>query len=269
MATASASASTPTKLSGQRVVVTGASSGIGAALARELAGRGAEVVLVARTRTALEALSAELPGSSVVVGDLATAAGCAAAAGEILAGGVPEVVVHNAGAGRWLAVDETPEGEAATMMAVPYLAAFELTRALTPAMIARRRGRHVYMTSVSAFLHVPGAAGYSAARWAVRGLAGQVRADLRGTGVGVTLLAPAEVDSPYFDHNPGTRERIPRATVLMGGRASTTTIARLGADAVEAGRRTAILPRQAALVVRTTPPPVLSWLAARTGWRHP
>jgi hypothetical protein len=77
------------------------------------------------------------------------------------------------------------------------------------------------------------------------------------------------VDSPYFDHNPGSRERLPRASLLLGGRSSTEAIARQCVDAVEADRRTAILPRQAALVVRTTPPPVLDWLAARTGWRHP
>lgn len=259
---------TAMKVNNKRVVVTGASSGIGAALARELAGRGARVVLVARTRTALESLAAELPGSSVVVGDLSSAAECSRVAAEILADGVPDVVVHNAGAGRWLAVDETPEGEAAAMMAVPYLAAFELTRALAPAMVARGSGQLVYMTSVSAFLHVPGSAGYSAARWAVRALAGLTRADLRGTGVGVTLLAPAEVDSPYFDHNPGARERIPKAAVLMGGRKSTTATARMCVDAVEADRRTAIVPRQAALVIRATPPVVVDWLSAKTGWKR-
>lgn len=102
----------------------------------------------------------------------------------------------------------------------------------------------------------------------MRALAGLVRADLRGTGVGVTLLAPAEVASPYFQHNPGTKERIPRAGVLMGGSSTTGDMARQCADAIEAGRRTAILPRQAALVVRTTPGPVLDRLAARTGWRR-
>ncbi|MBM9460822.1 SDR family NAD(P)-dependent oxidoreductase [Nocardioides sp. zg-536] len=256
------------KVNDRRVVVTGASSGIGAALARELAGRGARVVLVARTRSALEALAADLPHAEVVCGDLSTSEGCTRVADEVLAGGVPDVVVHNAGAGRWLAVDETPAGEAAAMMAVPYLAAFELTRALAPAMIARGSGQLAYMTSVSGFLHVPGSAGYSAARWAMRALAGQVRADLRGTGVGVTLLAPAEVDSPYFEHNPGTQERIPKAGILLGGRSSTPVVARLCADAIESGRRTAIVPRQAALVVRTTPPAVLTWLAGRTGWRR-
>jgi short-subunit dehydrogenase len=125
---------------------------------------------------------------------------------------------HNAGAGRWLSVDETPEGEGAAMMAVPYLAAFELTRALAPAMVARGNGQMVYMTSVSAFLHVPGSSGYSAARWAVRALAGLVRADLRGTGIGVTLLAPAEVDSPHFDHNPGEALDEDGSRCVKGGR---------------------------------------------------
>ncbi|MDN4175528.1 SDR family NAD(P)-dependent oxidoreductase [Nocardioides sp. SOB77] len=256
------------RVEGKRVVVTGASSGIGAALARELAGRGAAVVLVARGREALEALAADLPGSTVVAGDLSSAEGCSRVAAEVLAGGVPDVLVNNAGAGRWLAVDETAEGEATAMMAVPYLAAFELTRAISPAMVERGSGQLVYMTSVAAYLHIPGAAGYSAARWAVRALAGLVRADLRGTGVGVTLLAPAEVDSPYFEHNPGTRERVPRATALMGGASTTASIARQCTDAIEADRRTAILPRQAALVVRTTPGPLIDRLAAWTGWKR-
>lgn len=257
------------RVGGRRVVVTGASSGIGAELARQLGRRGARLVLVARRREPLQTLADELPNAEVIAGDLATAEGCTAAADSMLLGGVPDVVVHNAGAGRWLAVDETPAGEAAAMMAVPYLAAFELTRALTPEMVRRGRGQHVYMTSVAAFTHLPGASGYSAARWAVRALAGLVRADLRGTGVGVTLLAPAEVDSPYFEHNPGSRERIPHASRLMGRSTSTIEIARLCADAIEQDRRTAILPRRAAVVVRSTPPPVLDWLAARTGWRHP
>ncbi|MBS4752761.1 SDR family NAD(P)-dependent oxidoreductase [Nocardioides sp. zg-ZUI104] len=207
------------KVNDRRVVVTGASSGIGAALARELAGRGARVVLVARTRSALEALAADLPHAEVVCGDLSTSEGCTRVADEVLAGGVPDVVVHNAGAGRWLAVDETPAGEAAAMMAVPYLAAFELTRALAPAMIARGSGQLAYMTSVSGFLHVPGSAGYSAARWAMRALAGQVRADLRGTGVGVTLLAPPRWTRPTSSTTPAPRSGSPRPASCSAGAA--------------------------------------------------
>jgi uncharacterized protein len=144
-------------LQGKDVVVTGASSGIGAAINREMAARGARVTLVSRRREALETVASEIgAGARVEPCDLSKLEDVEALAGRLLAdGGSPYVLVNNAGAGRWLAVDETPRGEAAQMMAVPYLAAFELTRALLPAMIERGSGRVVCMTSIAAWTHIP------------------------------------------------------------------------------------------------------------------
>ena len=119
------------------------------------------------------------------------------------------MLVNNAGAGRWRAVDENEPGESERQMSLPYLAAFELTRALAPAMIERGSGHIVNMTSAAAYFYFPGANGYATARWAMRAFNEHLREDLRGTGVGVTLIVPAEVDSPYFDNNPGSRERVP------------------------------------------------------------
>ena len=114
--------------------MTGASSGIGAAIAREFASRRARVTLVARSRERLERLAAEIGAAGGTAGvepaDLASIDDIEALAGRVLAAtGAPDVLVNNAGAGRWRAIDETAPGEAAQMMALPYLAAFELTRA--------------------------------------------------------------------------------------------------------------------------------------------
>ncbi len=260
------------ELSGRTALVTGASSGIGAAVARELAARGASVVLVARSRVPLERVAdgiREAGGQArVETADLSEVAEVEDLAARVLREGAPDVLVNNAGAGRWLAVDETPAGEAASMTALPYLAAFELTRALLPAMIERGSGRVVCMTSAAAYMHVPGAAGYAVARWAMRAFAGQLRADLRGTGVGVTLVAPAEVDSPYFDHNPGSRDRIPKVSAALGGAITPDDVARELVRAVERDARETIIPRRAAVLIRATPRPVLGWLVTRTGWRR-
>ena len=261
-------------LEGRDVLVTGASSGIGAAIARVMANRGARVTLVARRREPLERLAEEIRSrggaAGVETADLSKVDEVEALVDRVRAAtGPPDVLVNNAGAGRWLAVDETPPGEAAQMMAVPYLAAFELTRALVPAMIEKGGGRIVCMTSIAAYTHVPGANGYAVARWAMRAFAGQLRVDLRGTGVGVTLLAPTEVDSPYFDHNPGSRERIPRAAALLGGAVSPEVVAEYTAEAVERSRDEVIVPRRAEVIVRATPRPVLDLLVRRTGWRRP
>lgn len=262
------------RLQGADALVTGASSGIGAAIARELAARGARVTLVARSREGLEQLAGEIEASGgearVEPADLSDVDDVEALAQRVLAeGGPPDVLVNNAGAGRWLATDETPAGEAQQMMALPYLAAFELTRAFAPAMMERGSGRVVCMTSLSGYTYIPGATGYAVARWAMRAFASQLRVDLRGTGVGVTLMAPAEVDSPYFDNNPGARERIPKAGWMMGGTSSPEDVARATAGALERERNEVIVPRMAALMVKLTPRPLLDWIVRRTGWKRP
>lgn len=261
------------QLRDREVLVTGASSGIGAAIARELALRGARVTLVARGRDALGRVAGEIEATGGVAraepADLSSVEEVEALAGRVLEGaGPPDVLVNNAGAGRWRAIDETEPGEAERMIALPYLAAFELTRALAPAMIARGSGRVVCMTSLSGYTYIPGATGYAVARWAMRAFASQLREDLRGTGVGVTLIAPSEVDSPYFEHNPGSRERIPRAVALLGGAVTPEAVARATADSIERERDETIVPRRAELIVKLTPRPVLDRLVRRTGWRR-
>lgn len=263
------------ELAGRVMLVTGASSGIGAEIARAGARRGAGLVLVARGREGLESLAAELraKGSDVAVraADLADPAEAGAVAAELIAAGrVPDVLVNNAGAGRWRAVDENEPGESVRQIAVPYLAAFELTRGLVGAMIERGSGHVANMTSAAAYFFFPGANGYGNARWAVRAFDGHLRQDLRGTGVGTTLIVPAEVDSPYFEHNPGSRERVPRIGRVLG-RLEPEGVAEAAVRAIERGRRVVHIPRRLAAFEFTARhfPRTTQALVTRTGWRRP
>ncbi len=197
------------------VVVTGASSGIGAATALALARRRVRAVaLVARGAEALERVAADVRALGVDAlpcpADLTDAGAVERARRTIEESlGAPDVLVNNAGAGRWLYVEETPPEEAVQMMAAPYFAAFYATRAFLPGMLARGSGHVVNVTSPAGYAAWPGATGYVAARWAMRGFTEALRADLRGAGVGVTLFTPGRVASAYFEHNPGAEARIP------------------------------------------------------------
>jgi short-subunit dehydrogenase len=202
------------RLSGKLAIVTGASSGIGASTALTLAARGARLALVARDAARLQAVAARIRArggeADWFVCDLADPAAIRELAARLQAEiGMPDLLVNNAGAGRWLSVLETSAEEAARILSVPYLAAFNLTRELLPAMIERRCGRIVNVTSVAARLAWPGASAYIAARRALAGFHAGLRAELRGTGVGSTLVVLGTVDTPYWCNNPGSRERLP------------------------------------------------------------
>ena len=179
------------ELRGRVVLITGASSGIGAATAKAIARRGGQVLLLARTQPALEAVAAEITvhgGTARVypvdLTDLTMATQVARLIQTEV--GTPDILINNAGAGRWLFVEETPPAEAVQMMAAPYFAAFFMTHAFLPAMRQRRRGQIINVTSIASYTVWPGATGYIAARWALRGFTEALRADLHGSGIEVT-----------------------------------------------------------------------------------
>lgn len=236
------------------VVVTGASSGIGAATARALARKRPRcVVLVARSAAPLDSLSAELRGRGceavAVPFDLSRTDEIDALSDSIRSeAGDPDILINNAGAGRWLFLEESTPAEIVAMTAVPYLAAACLTGALLPAMLERRQGRIVNVTSPAAFLPWAGATAYSVARVAMRGLSEALEADLAGTGVGVSLVVPGKVSSEYFEHNPGSEEKIPGIARLF--RILTPDdVAEMILGAVEGGRRLVVRPRLLQLTV--------------------
>ncbi|MEU5691065.1 SDR family NAD(P)-dependent oxidoreductase [Actinosynnema sp. NPDC020468] len=189
------------------VLITGASQGIGLATARLFAARGAHVVLVART-----ASKVDLPGATAHDVDLADPT---AIADLVAAVPTPDVLVNNAGVGRWLFLEDTPVEELATMAALPYLAALHVTRGFLPGMLARGSGHVVTVNSPVSRIPIPGAAGYTSSRYALRGLAAALRLDLRGTGVGASEVVPGKVSSNYFANNPGAEERIPLVARLI------------------------------------------------------
>ena len=261
------------RIAGRVVLVTGASSGIGAATTLAFARAGAKAIaLVARSEDALGRVAAQVRALGVNASpyrvDLADLAATEAGADRIAAElGPPDIVINNAGAGRWLFTEDTPPDEATAMMAVPYLGAFALTRTLLPAMLARGSGSIVNVTSPAAFCPWPGATAYAVARWAMRGFSEALRADLHGTGIHVALVVPGEVRSPYFEHNPGSRERIPRIAARLYRIIEVEEVAAMITRAVERDTRLVVAPpllRVTLLMHRFLPHPV-EWLIKRTG----
>jgi NADP-dependent 3-hydroxy acid dehydrogenase YdfG len=195
-------------------IVTGASSGIGAATAAVLAADGWRVVLVARGLDALEQVQQRIHdrGGDAVVEVLDASDGDAvvAMAERVLAEhGTPEVIVNAAGAGQWQFIEDTPPSDAILMMGAPFFAAYNVTHAFMAAMLERGAGVLVHVGSPASITPWPGATAYVSARWALRGLHEALRQDLIGTGVSSCHIVFGEVASPYFQTNAVPREQLP------------------------------------------------------------
>jgi len=190
---------------GSRALVTGASSGMGEVFARELARRGADLVLAARSRDKLEVLASELRESAhvsvhVEVVDLSEpSAGLALAARMGERGLAIDVLVNNAGFGLFGPLDEADAQRIAQAVQLNVAALTELTCALLPGMRARDRGAIVNVASTAAFQPVPYMAVYGATKAYVLSFTEALWAETRGTGVRVTALCPGATDTAFFD----------------------------------------------------------------------
>lgn len=209
--------SDPGAVSGRWVVITGASRGIGAELARRLAADGARLALVARSRETLSALAAELGGEPVVC-DVAdpTQIERAAERIETLAGGAPDVVVNNAGIFSVGAAHKTSVEHFRRTLDVNLVAPFAFVRAFLPGMRARGSGHLVTLGSIADRHIFPGNAAYSASKYGLRALHEVLRAELRGSGVRATLVSPGPVNTDIWDPiDPDNRPGFtPRAQML-------------------------------------------------------
>ncbi len=199
------------------VLVTGASSGIGEAAAKRYARAGARILLLARNAERLGVVADAIRREGGLATDYPVDLSDAKAIEEVSTriareAGTPDILINNAGAGRWLPLIETTPEEALAMIEVPYLAAFNLTRAFLPQMLARRSGTIACITSPASYLAWPNACAYIAARRALAGFAEGLRSEVKGRGVTVTLVVLGTVESPYWEHNPGSREHLPAAS---------------------------------------------------------
>ena len=244
-----------------RVVITGASSGIGEALARHYARADSTLGLLARRQDALEALAATLPGRCATYPlDVADDAALQRAAADFVGRfGPPDLVIANAGVSVGTHGDELPDTAKFRRLLEVNTAGLAATlAAFAPAMRAAGRGTLVGVASAAGFRGLPGAGAYSASKAAAITWLESLRSELRGSGLDVVTICPGYVDTPMTRVN---RYRMP---FLLSAEEAARRIAR----AIAARRRLAVIPWQMALIavlLRALP----GWLYDRVTARAP
>ena len=224
-----------------RALVTGASRGIGRALASALAARGARLGLLARSQAELEALAAGLPGDPVVLGaDVGDRAAVAAAVATFAerAGGL-DLLVANAGIAHYGPFTRLDPHDAERMTRVNWLGTLYTVEAGLPLLLDRAHGHVVVVSSGAGLRAFPGAAVYGATKAAQRGFAEALRHELSGTGVSLTTVFPGEIGSSLHDHE---HDQLP--DWYQGGEqaGSAAELAEAIVDAVERDRRALYFP---------------------------
>jgi short-subunit dehydrogenase len=180
------------------VLITGASSGIGAATAAALAAAGARLVLTGRDPARLAAVAARTGGTAIPA-DLTDPAESARLADAALTeAGRVDVLISNAGTGWAGAIAELPAEKATELVSLNLLAPIQLARLLAPGMAERGRGQLVFVSSIAGATGVRNEAVYAAAKAGLNCFAESLSYELAGRGVGVSIVLPGVVDTPFF-----------------------------------------------------------------------
>ena len=240
----------PTPSPSSTAVVTGASSGIGTDIARELADRGHGVTLVARREDRLRELADELAGRGsnveIIVCDVADSAARADLFDEVDRRGLTaDILVNNAGIGTIGSVAKTPVEDEIAQVRVNVEAVIDLTTRAVQQMVPRGRGAILNVGSTAGYYPFPGQVGYAATKAFVKTYTEGLRGELAGTGVTVALLSPGPVRTEFLK-NAGMDERTFADAFPKFLWKPSREVARTGVDALDHDRGTVIpgLPSQ-------------------------
>jgi len=242
-----------------RVVITGASSGIGRALAAEYAQRGATLGLIARRSDALQQLGAELKVPSALYAlDVRDAAGLARAAEDFIGKlGTPDVVIANAGVSAGTLTEHVEDTVVfQEIFDINVVGVVNTFQPFVAAMRAASHGTLVGIASVAGFRGLPGASAYSASKAAAITYLESLRLELHGTGISVVTICPGYVATPMTEHNP-----YPMPFMLPAAVA-----ARRMANAIERRKRFVVIPWPMGVVgalLKVLPRPLYDVLFAR------
>jgi NADP-dependent 3-hydroxy acid dehydrogenase YdfG len=206
-------------LANATALVTGASRGIGRAIARSLVGAGARTLLLARPSATLSGVVASLGDlASAVAADLIRSDEVARAVADVerACDGAPDIVVLNAGMFALGAVGRMPPEEFERLIDVNLIAPYRVAAAFVPGMRVRGTGDIVTLGSIADRVAYPENAAYAAGKFGARGMHRVLREELRGSGVRASLVSPGPVDTPMWDRiNPDGRVGFtPRARML-------------------------------------------------------
>jgi short-subunit dehydrogenase len=215
------------EIDGKRVLITGATGGLGRAMAARLAGLGAMIVAAGRTQDRLEALIASLPGHGhrIAVADLGEPDGPDRLASQL---DRVDCLVANAALPATGRLTELTDTQVSRMLRINLESPIHLSQAFLPGMIERGEGKIVMIGSLAGKAGNPRSSIYNATKFGLRGFAFGLRADLVGTGVGVTVVAPGFVRDAGMFAESGAR--LPRGL-------GTTTSEQVAEAVVEAIRR--------------------------------
>lgn len=230
-------------LSGKRALVTGASSGIGAAIAKQLAARGASLVLTARRKTELDAVAASCLEAArgarvdVIPVDLGTRDGAATVWNAAIAGGAIDIVVNNAGFGAFRPFDDTDWSRDAEMIQLNITALVELSKRFVMLHKGKtERGYLLNIASIGAYQSVPNMALYSASKAFVRNFTEGLHDELAGGALSATCICPGGTRTAFHDAaGAGNYGWIANASMM-----SAEQVAAISVRAMLGGKRTVI-----------------------------
>lgn len=233
-----------TRLAGSVCLVTGATSGIGRAVAIALAERGAELLVSGRDERSLEEIATRTSGTPLAT-DLATEGAAAELATRALAArGHVDVLVSAAGAGLYGPVAELAPAEVERLVALNVVAPIELTSVLLPGMLERRHGHVVMVGSIAGRVGRGREATYAATKAAVSIFSDSLGAELAGSGVFVSLVTPGAVDTRFFARRGVPYDRVwPRPI-------SAEAVAAKVVRALESGRAEVVVPPWLSVAMR-------------------